>query len=308
MHLPALITHYLLALRVEDALKKKGLTVHRPALCWGAQGPDFLFYHRALPHQLGKSLRRLGSALHREDPAVTFGHMAAFIRRCPPGDRTCALSFAYGFLCHLALDSAAHPFVYWFQEKLAERTGGRPAFMHHKIEHNLDTVMLRRELGLSPSAFSMERALPDDRPMLDVAAKMMRYVLASLYPHERITVSALRQALRDSRLTAGLLTDGKGRKRRLLQRLERALHTRVLLSGFICPERPDRDFDYPNLAHAAWVDRGLGQGSSSTEDFFSLYDRAARTAASLCLQYERSVKDKRPPLYLSAYDFHNGGA
>ena len=306
--MPALITHYLLALRVEKTLAAQGFLLDHAAVCWGAQGPDFLFYHRALPHQPGGSLRRLGSALHRDDPAATFGHMAEFIRRCPPADLTCASSFAYGFLCHLALDSAAHPYVYWFQEQLAKKTGGRPAFMHHKIEHNLDTIMLRRELGQMPSDFSAEAALPENQRMLGTAARMMRYVLAALYPAERISVSNVEQAFKDARLIAGLLTDPMGRKRRLLQSAEKLFHTRAVLSGFICPIQPDGDWDYPNLSHMPWIDRGLGRGKASRDDFFCIFSQAERTAVSLCQRFQQCTELRKQPEFLSAYGFHNGGA
>lgn len=309
--MPALMTHYLFARRVEAMLRADGTQaglLSPAALYWGAQGPDFLFYHRALPHQLGKSYRRLGSDLHRADPAVTFGSMVDYVRRCPAESRSCALSYAYGFLCHLALDSTAHPFVYWFQGELARRTGGRPAFMHHKIEHNLDTILLRRERNLRPSAFSIEEALPDDPAALSAAARMMRYVFARMYPEKKISAGRLLEAFRDAKLSSGLLTDKKGRKRRLLLGAERRLPLRVSLSSFICPDRPDEDWDYPNLAHRPWADLGKGGGVLRSDDFFTLFENSIPAAAGLCRAFFASVEEKKPVDFLSAYDFHNGGA
>lgn len=309
--MPALMTHYLFARRVEAMLTANDArpsALSPSAMYWGAQGPDFLFYHRALPHQLGKSFRRLGSDLHRADPAVTFGHMADYTRRCPLQSRVYALSFAYGFLCHLALDSTVHPFVYWFQGELARKTGGRPAFMHHKIEHNLDTILLLRERGTFPSAFNIEEALPDDPAALAAAARMMRYVFARMYPEKKISAAKLLEAFRDSKLSSGLLQDKKGRKRRLLLRAESKVPARVSLSSFICPDRPDGDWDYPNLSHRPWADQGKGGGILRTDDFFVLFENGVSAAAGLCRSFRACVEEKKPVDFLGDYDFHNGGA
>ncbi|HIZ83804.1 MAG TPA: zinc dependent phospholipase C family protein [Firmicutes bacterium] len=306
--MPATITHFLFAKRVEEALLKRGIQYIPSTLYWGAQGPDFFFYHRALPHQMGKSLRRIGSRMHRSDAAETFGHMAAFLRRCPEEDGLRALSYAYGFLCHLTLDSAAHPYVYWFQEELARETGGRPAFMHHKIEHNLDTIMLRREWDMPPSRFPIAEAMPDDPPALEAAARMLRYVIARMYPDQSTSVIKLTEAFRDCRLSAGLLVDKKGRKRRALLGIEAKLPARVSLSSFICPDTPDADWDYANQSHHPWIDQGKGKGAVHNEDFFTLFDQNIQTAAELCTAYHRCVTEGEPTDFLSAYDFHNGGA
>ncbi len=309
--MPALITHYLFARRVEAALTAAGshpFPLSPAALYWGAQGPDFLFYHRALPYQLGKSLRRLGSDLHRADPAVAFGHMADYIRRCPDASRVYNLSYACGFLCHLTLDSTVHPFVYWFQGELARKTGGRPAFMHHKIERNLDTILLQGQRGLPPSAFSIEEALPDDPDALAAAARMLRYVFAGMYANKKVSAGRLLEAFWDSKLSSGLLLDKTGRKRRFLLRAEGKLPARVSLSSFICPDRPDADWDYPNLAHRPWADLGKGGGALRTDDFFALFEDGVPAAAAACRSFRSSVEQRKPVDFLSGYDFHNGGA
>ena len=179
--------------------------------------------------------------------------------------------------------------------------------MHHKIEHNLDTIMLFREESRLPSAFSVDEALPDDPRALEAAARMLRFALAELCPDKNISAGKLLEAFRDSKLSSRLLMDRKGRKRRLLLGAEKRLPGRVELSGFICPDQPDTDWDYPNLAHRPWVDQGKGGGAVRTDDFFQIFDGCAVTAADLCIQFAEAVETKLPVDFLSAYDFHNGG-
>ena len=90
--MPAAITHYLLAERVMEEIKKKDLqqNLDGDAFFWGAQGPDFLFFHRALPWWKGESLREYGSRIHRAKPSETISILKEYMvcllyTSCPNG-------------------------------------------------------------------------------------------------------------------------------------------------------------------------------------------------------------------------------
>ena len=94
-------------------------------------GPDpYLFYYFFIPPFRHKTNRR-STAMHRTKTGRFLTELAVRSRSRE------AFSYLAGFLCHYALDSTAHPFVY-------EAAGYRAA-MHTAIEHKIDFMILRRQ-------------------------------------------------------------------------------------------------------------------------------------------------------------------
>ena len=115
----------------------------RPAcFFWGCQGPDPLFYRKIW---LGSPLHKLGNRMHSEKTDELF---AAFARavHCLTGDaHEIASAYFYGFVCHYALDSEIHPYVYCRQEQIrsadAKLSGSA---VHCQIESDIDYLLYER--------------------------------------------------------------------------------------------------------------------------------------------------------------------
>ena len=96
-------------------------------LFWGCQGPDPLFYRKIL---LGSPLHKLGNRMHSEKTDELFAALSRAVRDLSGDAQEIAAAYFYGFVCHYALDSEIHPYVYCRQvqfctEKLeAVRVGG----------------------------------------------------------------------------------------------------------------------------------------------------------------------------------------
>ena len=77
--MPAFSTHYLFAKEMmEDLRRAADFPLNKDAVLIGTQGPDIFFFHRALPWQKGKTLRKAGSAMHR----AKCGEILDCFRRC----------------------------------------------------------------------------------------------------------------------------------------------------------------------------------------------------------------------------------
>ena len=87
------------------------------ALMVGTQGPDIFFFHRAFPWMPGKSMRKIGSALHRSKPADILEAMRYYCSKLS-GQKDIAKSYVNGFIMHYALDRLCHPYVYSLQYKI----------------------------------------------------------------------------------------------------------------------------------------------------------------------------------------------
>ena len=149
----------------------------------GAQG-DIFYFHRVLPWEFGKSHADIGIKLHRGSPARLFESFRKVLNS-QRSKHDAVLSYIMGFFCHYAIDRAAHPYIYWAQEKLAEhdpKYGKKPVQYHFRIESALDTIVLRRETGRLISKFSLTSVLPKNRnSCYETVGQIYNQLLSRLY-------------------------------------------------------------------------------------------------------------------------------
>ena len=82
---------------------------HPVSFRWGCQGPDPLFYRKIL---LGSPLHKLGNRMHSEKTDELFAALSRAVRDLSGDVQEIAAAYFYGFVCHYALDSEIHPYVY----------------------------------------------------------------------------------------------------------------------------------------------------------------------------------------------------
>lgn len=105
--MPNYFAHLIFGGKVLQALPQPlavQLRQERAAFHLGCLGPDPLFFYRPV---FPNPYRREGMKMHAENAAPAFQRLALAIREGLPQ----AGSYAAGFLCHLALDSACHGYI-----------------------------------------------------------------------------------------------------------------------------------------------------------------------------------------------------
>lgn len=302
--MPAMITHYLAAKGMADILRQNNTDFNRTMLLWGAQGPDFLFYHKPLNGK--KSLREFGIKLHKLPPEELFLALRKYTELCNIKEVGFVYSYCYGLLCHLALDSAAHPYVYYFQNVLAEKIGEKANFMHHKIEHNIDVIMLKGLEDRQVTRFHIKEALPSCRRGLKAAAKAMTFAINEIFRDTPVSESEVYKAFKDCRKYEGLLISRHGRRRAIAQWLEQKKNLGISLSCFVRPETPDKDFDYVNSRGERWYSEGLAGGRPCRDNFLQIFDKAVSSAAYLAERFKNCADHRQPLYFLKDYRFDNG--
>lgn len=103
----------------------------------GLHGPDLLFYYKPLQ---SNCVNAIGYAIHGRPASEFFaGAKDVYLLR---GGKDCDAAYLYGFLCHFALDSEAHPYV---NRKIAES-----GVTHTEIESCFDRYLMLLD-GALPS-------------------------------------------------------------------------------------------------------------------------------------------------------------
>jgi hypothetical protein len=121
------------------------------AFRWGLQGPDLLFYTKILRDR--GWLARAGAAIHHTDPDTVFSAILSYtLARKDTPEYGTLRSYLYGFICHYALDSKTHPYVY----HLAAKAGDRAITTRHiRIESEIGSILYNRLTGMPVSAFKI---------------------------------------------------------------------------------------------------------------------------------------------------------
>ena len=83
---------------------------HRRLFDVGLHGPDIFFCYNLLRNT---KIGSLGSRIHSQTGKEFFGRACRNLRLRPSSEGE---AYLYGLLCHYALDSACHPFI-WEQDK-----------------------------------------------------------------------------------------------------------------------------------------------------------------------------------------------
>ena len=277
--MPNCITHDLHAKKVLALLSEgERDQLHHAAFVWGAQGPDFLLCHRFFPWMKGESLTGYHMKLHAHPPVETLNCLKEFL--FTKDDGGVYRSYIYGFLCHYALDSTAHPYVIAFsKELLHERPYETESTLHVEIESSLDTIMLRRETGRLPTEIKLKKMFPKDEPAQSAIAQIYQFLFDKLF-QAQISRQAIFEATADAHKVFIALTDRTTLKKKIFDRIEKGRPSKI--SSHLIPVMENEGIDYANSSKNPWT----ADGKSRQENFFELFDEAVQKAAAFITEFD----------------------
>lgn len=130
--MPNYFAHMTFGARVLEELSpvlREALEQERAAFDLGCLGPDILFFYRPA---VRTPAHLEGAEMHSRSALPAFLRLRAAVEEHTPMSR----GYAAGFLCHLALDSACHPYV--------NETAARGGITHLAIEAEFDRLLMTR--------------------------------------------------------------------------------------------------------------------------------------------------------------------
>lgn len=274
--MPNIITHTLFADEMLDLLQDEELTSRRQLFEIGSNGPDILFFHHMNPVDFAKKTRLhwYGSELHK-DYIDEFYRSAlhAVWREKNSEIRKDMIAYVCGHLCHWALDSCEHPYIFY-------RTGtcqGKSASYHHRFESILDSLMLKLKRNQTIKDYDVTKIVTNPtvemiRPIARVYVPAIREVF-----EEDVRPSEIAETIHDWNFMQKLFRDPSGRKIRGFQLLEKPFGMDNQFSGFAVPPVPEDNYDIMNLLHNEWKNPQTGE--CSTESVLDLYQKAIKRAS-----------------------------
>lgn len=162
--MPAFFSHFLCG---EESLKfidkteiKNTVDKHKNTFVLGTQGPDFFYFHRIHFWTDKGSLYYIGTLFHKEIISQFFELSLDYIMNRPDSEKEVLLAYLYGYVCHYALDTEAHPYVFYktgFARK-GEKSSKFKIY-HRKFEYAIDVLMCNLLRGRAPSSINASRLM-----------------------------------------------------------------------------------------------------------------------------------------------------
>jgi hypothetical protein len=282
--MPAFCTHYLFLKEMEEFLKEKAdFKFDFDSASIGTQGPDIFFFHRILPiFMLGKSQRKVGSALHRAKPSEIFDAFNEYCKFSPNID--IAKSYIYGFIMHYALDRRCHPYVYSLQEKILSRNKHlHKSSAHNRIEMAMDTYLLNKYMGYSnPADFDSSQTITNKLAIIDEISHLLAFVIPKV-TDKHVSERDISKAISDTRAMQRLLRDRSGILRAVARIVETIFAPIIMyfkFSSLIKPKDLEKSKKYGNINRRIWVSP-YDSGTQHNESFEDLFELACDDAKDL---------------------------
>lgn len=271
--MPAVVSHYVMSEKIMDDIHEyyPSFRLNRTAFIWGGNGPDFLFCHRILPWQRGKSYNKVGTLIHKMPAEKVLGYLVSYAKHI---ESDIAMSYALGFISHYAFDSTAHPYIICRANELSNPEQNiHVSTCHNDIEANLD-VLLYENLYKKPlTSISLKTLSPLDSNVMNVVADMLHGLLV-MYSLPVMSKKEIITAQHDWHTGLVLLNDKTHLKKRVIMFGEKTVKLPPVLSSLVRPAKNKITYDYANVRHHEWYSPFDNDNEAHTEDFYELFDIA----------------------------------
>lgn len=262
-----------------------------PALFrWGLQGPDLLFYRKALT---GAPYHKIANQMHEVQTAELLGAMADYCAQCQGPEKVRAQAYLYGFAGHYVLDAICHPYVYWHQQQRhAADPKASEGALHCSIESDMDMDLFGYLRGKSACTLEVQQLYAMPVECQRAVGALYTHLLYQVY-HILLSPAEVMASLQDTTRLQKALFSGSP----VLLGAARALgvvqgkggdHYASHLKG-----RQPR-WDSLNLNQQPW--KNPWTGAESNESVPQLMDRAAEYYQQLCDVLERNAAGARLPV------------
>ena len=258
----------------------------RLAFRWGLQGPDILFFHRAI--RGNSPLPGYGNRMHRERTAELFTELCRYVMdHRDQADVCILLAYVQGFTCHYALDRHTHPYIYYQQEKWKENLPTKVhRGVHNRIESDIDSLIYLARTGKTVSHCQPKRVFEVTPSVLMPLGMLYEQILNKLY-QVQVPASDVVDAIISGRKLFSLMVD----------RTDFITFNAVKLGEFLIRKpgvfdgsikRNQPGWDALNLKHAFW--HNLARPAPPTSaSFWDLWENANQEACERIREMTRCI-------------------
>jgi len=285
--MPDAVTHCYLAEAVKNKLTYPYLVNHFDLVQIGAQGPDPLFYYHYLPWKPNNGVKILGNRLHTES---TKPYLELLVRSAND-DETKA--WVAGFITHYALDTVAHPYVFYttgLYDPVTQKNRG----YHLMLERAIDNIYIKRR-GYFPSRYNIKNQHFIRKSLPSNIINVLNDAGDTFYQSPRLG-EIYRQGYKDLRSAFRVLNfDPIGFKKQIFRVLDKVTKGDILFSALSAYNCILPGINYMNTRRKPW--RHPSTNEEFTFTFDELFQIAQDKASRLIELAEDYYQTKNPAIF-----------
>ncbi|MGL5677561.1 MAG: zinc dependent phospholipase C family protein [Cellulosilyticaceae bacterium] len=285
--MPDTISHYLFGLDTTKNIPESPLyriiKEHRNLFFIGCQGPDPMYYHRPYKKE---NYSYVAARMHSEQTGYFLSSSLCYLKKfkdTPQFFEPC-LAYICGMLCHYALDTTTHPYIFYLGGRFIPDDPSTHKYkgLHKQIEMALDALLLQEIFGLKANQFKVHKHIVKDIPIPDVILSLYEELLFSIYAISDGSM-IFKQSYQDFRSYYKVTYDHFGVKKNFASTISPLLPQKVadISSVFSYHHCVDEFTDYLNAEKNVWLHPVTG--NVYTHSFKDLIRNAHKISSKLLL-------------------------
>lgn len=153
-----------------------------------AQGPDIFYFYNMCFGSKSSKYRKMGNYMHKHKINLYFQNIIKYIIDNKLENNASCLSFLYGSICHYALDSVVHPFVFYKTGVFKKGISSTYKYngLHQEMEYYIDAYMIFQNEKVEAKDFKMYKHILKKRIIDNTTLKLIDSSIKNTYGYNNM--------------------------------------------------------------------------------------------------------------------------
>lgn len=242
----------------------------------GTQGGDIFFYYKFWPWIGNMDGTDYAHFVHTKRTGELFINGLDYLKYKIDNENDFNKIFSYlaGFMCHFAMDTSAHPYIFYFSGIYDSKKPETKKFIgwHKKLEVIIDTILLEEKKGMKTFRNPAHKEIYIGKSVPQSIKDFFTNVMDKLYGG-KINGDFINIAYKDMIHGLKIMHDTTGIKASIVRAYEFLTGSNKKYSDAIYQKVGDLSIDYLNKNHYEWL-HPCDNREIHRESFYDLYERA----------------------------------
>ncbi len=293
--MPNVITHALMALQSKEQFSEtiivEAINNHKSVYLFGSNGPDFLFYYNVWPwldQDKAKAIGDHGELMHKQNINEFIDTMIAIIKKQEDKKtKEIMIAFVAGYLCHWALDSVAHPFIFYRSGNME----GVEKYDHYTYESALDSKIVQEVYKESLLKYKSGKFMS----MKPYDQKVIAFLVS--HAHQKVYASTLTKqecltCMKHAKQVLHVLFDPFDMKYPFLRMIEKVLYKqKEPFTSHMVRKQMNLQYDELNVEHQPWFNPTDPQ-TVHNESFMQLFEQSIGRVKLAIKAFDKVLHDQ----------------
>jgi len=153
-----------------------------------SQGPDIFYFYNMCFGRKSKKYRNMGNYMHKHNINLYFNNMINYIKNNNLENDKQYLSFLYGSIAHVVLDSTIHPFVFYktgiFKKDVPDTY--KYSGLHQEMEYYLDAYMIFQNEKKEAKDFKMYKYILNNNKLTHNTLNLIDNTIKETYNYNNM--------------------------------------------------------------------------------------------------------------------------